>query len=79
MASHDLVVVKQCKLIRETEQAILIGNANVPLHSQGSKGKTWIPKIFISSPFPFDNPGDIADIEMKRWVAEQNHLKYEKV
>lgn len=79
MSQYDLVIVKQCKLFHETERAILIGPITMPLHSQGSKGKTWIPKIFISSPFPFDKKGDIAAIEMQRWVAEQNNLKYEEV
>jgi len=77
--NQDFVIVKNRKLFCETDKAILIGPPTMPLHSRNSKGKTWIPKVFVSLPFPFEEKGDIADVEIVRWVAEQNDLEYEEV
>ncbi len=77
--NEDTVIVKDRKLLRETENAVCLGGKNTPLHSQGMTGKVWIPVTFIESPFPFNNVGEVADIEIPRWVAEQKELDYEEV
>ena len=79
MSGNDLVVLKNRKLISETEQAILIGDKHTPLRYSGMRGKTWIPRVFVSDPFPFDDIGAVADVEIPRWVAEQNDLDHEEV
>lgn len=76
MSSEDLVVVKNQKLFHETDAAILIGPPHLPTRARN--GKTWIPIAFVNSPYPFNEIGDVADVELPRWVAEQRDLDYEE-
>lgn len=78
MSRNDFVILKNWKLFIETDKAILIGDKRTPLHYSGMKGKVWIPRVFVSDPYPFNDIGSIADVEIPRWVAEQNDLDYEE-
>lgn len=72
----DIVTVKKQKLFHETDSAILVGPPHLPM--RGKAGKTWIPATFVQPPYPFNEIGEVADIEIPKWVAEQRELDYEE-
>lgn len=72
----QIVVIKRQKLFAETDAAILIGNEYLP--QRGKEGKSWVPSSLVVAPFPFNDLGDVADVELPKWFAEQAELEYEE-
>lgn len=75
----DIVLVRNLRLFAETDKAILLGACHLKVNSITDLGKEWVPLVFIESPFPFDDIGDVADVEMPRWIADQKDFSYEEV
>jgi len=77
--SDNIVTVKKMELYANTDKSILIGPPGLKRKSRTYIGKTWVPIVFIEKPFPFGNIGDVRDVNIPRWVAEQNDFNYEEI